>query len=94
MAAGGDHHKAPPLHDITGGMLIGMSVRDQSPATLVLAEVIDRGRLDQGIWQYMLEGFAGNVAGGERALQGRCGVAAYGLIVAWPRFAASSVIAP
>jgi hypothetical protein len=79
MAAGGDDHKAPPLHDIAGGMLVGMPVRDKLPAPLLLGEVIDRGRLDQGVGQYPLDRLARYVAGGKRALQGTCGIAAHGL---------------
>jgi hypothetical protein len=33
-------------------MLVGMPVGDKSPAPLLLGEVIDQGRLDQGVGQY------------------------------------------
>src|ERR1700730_3935957 len=78
MTAGGDHDEAPPLHDIAGGMLIGMPVRDEAPAPLLLAEVIRRGRLDQSVGQYPLERLPRDVAGGKWALQGTCGIAADG----------------
>lgn len=55
MAAGGDHHKAPPAHDVAGSMLVGMTVRDELPALLLLGEMIDRRRLDQCIGDYSLE---------------------------------------
>src|ERR1700730_14870125 len=78
MAAGGDHHQAPPLHDIAGGMLIGMPVGDESPAPLILREVIDRGWFDQSVGLYPLKRLARDVAGGEWALQCARGVAAHG----------------
>src|SRR6516165_12584964 len=60
-------------------MLVGMPVGDKSPAPLLLGEVIERGRLDQGVGQYPLERLARDVAGGKRALEGMCGIAAHGL---------------
>src|SRR5438132_2570040 len=78
MATGGNDDEAPPLYDITGGMLIGMPVRDELPAPLIRREVIDRGRLDQSIGQYPLERLPRDVAGGEWALQCARGVAAHG----------------
>jgi hypothetical protein len=57
-------------------MLIGMPVRDKSPAPLFLGEVIDRSRLDQRVRQYPLERLASYVAGGERTFQRICGIAA------------------
>src|SRR5438094_4943318 len=61
MAAGRDDHETPPLYDIAGGMLVGMPVGDKSPAPLLLGEVINRGRLDQGVGQYPLKRLARDV---------------------------------
>ena len=78
MAAGRDDHEAAPLDNVTGGMFVGMPVGDKSPAPLLLGEMIDRGRLDQGVRQYPLERLARDIASGEGALQRVRGVAAHG----------------
>ena len=55
MAAGGDYHEPAAPHDIASGVLVGMAVRDQPPAPLLLGKMISRRRLDQCIGQYALE---------------------------------------
>jgi hypothetical protein len=60
-------------------VLVGMPVGDKASAPLLPGKVIDRGRLDQGVGQYPLERLARDITGGERALQGMCGIAAHGL---------------
>src|SRR3954447_12599709 len=69
MAAGRDHDQTTALHNIAGRMLIGMTIRHQSAAPLGVAEVIDRGRLNQRVGQDTFKGLARNIAGGERAIE-------------------------